>query len=35
MAQTDPNNIINTGQDDITNQSSKWNPQGNRKVGRP
>ncbi len=21
--------------DDITNQSLKWNPQGNRKVGRP
>ena len=22
-------------QDDFTNQSLKWNPQGNRKVGRP
>ncbi len=26
---------LRKGQDDITNQSLKWNPQGNRKVGRP
>ena len=27
-------NTLRKGQDDITNQSLKWNPQGNRKVGR-
>ncbi len=26
---------LRKGQDDITNQSLKWNPQGNRKVGKP
>ncbi len=26
---------LRKGQDDITNQSLKWNPHGNRKVGRP
>ena len=26
---------LGKGQDDITNQSLKWNLQGNRKVGRP
>ena len=26
---------LRKGQDDITNQSLKWNPQGNGKVGRP
>ena len=26
---------LRKGHDDITNQSLKWNPQGNRKVGRP
>ncbi len=26
---------LRKGQDDISNQSLKWNPQGNRKVGRP
>ena len=26
---------LRKGQDEITNQSLKWNPQSNRKVGRP
>ncbi len=26
---------LRKGQDDITNKSLKWNPQGNLKVGRP
>ena len=26
---------LRRGKDDITNQSLKWNPQENRKVGRP